>query len=248
MDRSKIIILVTGTDNKPWDKNWKECAATWIPLVRQLGYHIKVAIGDPSVEGFLDEGETIRFRASDCKKGLVDKSLICPMKWILEETEYQYYIRVDSDTFVHPHRFDRMVSKNILEFHPDYMGACVPVNGIDLSKPGTFWIEREAGFSRFASGSAYMVSRRVMPEVIKRIRVENEQVLEWDDYVLGRAMHEMEIPLLHDSAISIESKWNIIVSNPHGLKVPAIEEKDSHLAAQHYQNGHMAEILLELLS
>jgi hypothetical protein len=28
IDKSKIIILVTGTTNKPYDKNWKECERT----------------------------------------------------------------------------------------------------------------------------------------------------------------------------------------------------------------------------
>ncbi len=45
-DRSKIMILVTGTTIEPYAQNWKECEATWIPELRKLGYNVMVAIGN----------------------------------------------------------------------------------------------------------------------------------------------------------------------------------------------------------
>lgn len=246
IDRSKIIILVTGTIKDPWDKNWKECSSTWIPLLRQLGYCIKVVLGDLEVDNFSDDGDIIRFHACDSKRGLVDKSVVYPMRWILEHTDYEYYMRIDSDSFVHPNRFDAMMEKNILEFTPDYMGSCIPYPGLNPNIPFTSLMNNTDKLC-FASGTAYMISRKVMPKILDKIRVDEDWQYECDDWVLGRAMSENGIKLLHDSSIYIESKWNQIIMNPYELKMPSIEEKDSHLAIQHYQNGHMAEIMLKLI-
>jgi len=258
MDRSKIAILVTGTMNAPWDANWKECAATWIPLLRKLGYCVKIALGDPDIEGFSDEGDIIRFKALDDKSGLLDKRVIEPIKWILGHTDHEYYFVIDSDCFVHPKRLDEMLAKNIAEFSPDYMGACLPYPGFNPNKPLTTWMERQDAFEKYASGTAYMISRKAMPKILEILGDKELAAERWgysidrlnllDDKVLGMAMHEIGIRLLHEAAICFESKWNVIIYNPHGLKMPCIEEKDSHLAIQHYQNGHMAEIMLELIS
>jgi hypothetical protein len=176
----------------------------------------------------------------------VDKSVTLPIRWILDNTDYDYYVRIDSDSFVHPIRFDSMMQRNLVEFSTDYMGTCLPYPGFDPNSPLTTWIEKNDSVAHFASGTAYLISRKVMPDIIKSIRIEKDWELECDDYVLGRAMRENGIRLLHDSSIHMESKWNPIIANPNGLKMPGIEENDSHLAIQHYQNGHMAEIMLEL--
>ena len=175
IDRSKIIILVTGTMNSPWDSNWKECASTWVPLVRKLGYDVKIAIGDPSIpDFFLDEGEIIKFKACDSKLGLVDKSVTFPIRWILDNTDYDYYVRIDSDSFVHPIRFDSMMRRNLVEFSTDYMGTCLPYPGFDPNSPLTTWIEKNDSVMHFASGTAYLISRKVMPDIIKSIRIEKD--------------------------------------------------------------------------
>ena len=41
-DKSKLIILVTGTTIEPWAQNWKECKSTWIPEIKKLGYNYNV--------------------------------------------------------------------------------------------------------------------------------------------------------------------------------------------------------------
>ena len=51
-DRSKIMIMVTGTTIEPWAQNWKECYSTWIPELKKLGYPVMVAIGDPDLENY----------------------------------------------------------------------------------------------------------------------------------------------------------------------------------------------------
>ena len=43
-NRSNVIILVTGfKEREPWNSNWKECERTWVPLVRKLGYDVKIS-------------------------------------------------------------------------------------------------------------------------------------------------------------------------------------------------------------
>ena len=110
LDKSKLIILVTGTNIKPYDKNWKECERTWIPELRKLGFNVMVAIGIPTISNYyLIDGDKIYFKAEDTKDGLVDKSIKLPIKWILNETKYEYYFRIDSDSFVAPLRFKKML-------------------------------------------------------------------------------------------------------------------------------------------
>jgi hypothetical protein len=248
MDRSKILILVTGTLNEPWDKNWKECYTTWVPLLKELGYSIKIAIGKEDIEDYyLDLGEIIYFKTSDSKTGLVDKSIKLPIRWILEQTDYEYYFRIDSDTFVHPLRFDEMLMRNITIYNPDYMGCVTPYPGFNVYIPFTTFVEQD-GTNKFASGVAYMLSRKVMSDVYNKLRVENDLELGWDDYVLGRSMRELNISILHENSISMESPYNVIIHHPEGTdNLPFIENKDSHLSVQHYMNGKMHNTILKLL-
>jgi len=249
MDKSEIIILVTGSSNHPWDLNYKECQNTWIPLIQKLGYNVKIALGDINIDNyFIDNGDIIKFKTQDSKIGLVDKSVILPLKWIINETNYKYYFRIDSDSFVHPIRFNNMLNDIIDKYNPDYLGNCTPYPGFNPNDILTTYIENKDHFSHYASGTAYMISRNIMQIVIDNIRIDNQWELECDDYVLGRTLYENNIKLLHTSYICMESKWKQIVQNNYNIKIPQIELKDSHLAIQHYQNGHMMEILLNLLS
>ena len=74
LDKSKLIILVTGTTIEPWDQNWKECENTWIPELRNLGYNVMVAIGNPDLDtDYCVSNNIIYFKADDTKRGLFDK-------------------------------------------------------------------------------------------------------------------------------------------------------------------------------
>ena len=59
-------------------------------------------------------------------------------------------------------------------------------------------------------------------------------------------MKSENVKLLNESAIRIESHQKIIVANPQGIKQQYIGDKDSFLAIQHYTNGLMDEIILNL--
>ena len=245
MDRSKILILVTGTEIEPYDKNWKECESTWIPELRKLGYTVKVTIGRPNMKKwFKDTGNIIYFKADDTKQGLVDKSIRLPAKWVLEETDYEYYFRIDSDSFVEPKRLDFMLYHNLTEMPElNYMGSCHPVWHWNPHEPHRFLVCRER---HFASGCGYFVSRKAMKIALEHMRIEQQFENEIDDWVLGRAMWENGIELLHDGRVYFESKYKILVVDEHGVGVPDIADPNSHLALQHYMNGHMEEAMISL--
>jgi hypothetical protein len=245
IDKSKIIILVTGTTNKPHDANWKECERTWIPELRKLGYEVKVAIGNPKLKDYYSIKENIiYFRADDSKFGLYDKSIRIPIIWILAETNYQYYIRIDSDSFVEPKRFDEMIRQNLTEVVDlNYMGCGHPNNGYNPHDIYRFFLSK-TGY--IASGCMYMVSKRAMITALEHMRITNTTDLQIDDWVLGRAMWENGIPLLHDSRILFESKYKQLTYDPFGVGIPDISEPNSHLAVQHYMNGYMEEAMIRL--
>ena len=248
MDKNKIIILVTGTNNYPFSLNWKECENTWVPMLRELGYTVKISFGDPNLENYYsDEGDYIKFKTSDGKDGLLDKSIKLPIKWILEHTDYKYYFRIDSDSFVHPKRFDDMLNENIKNFSPDYMGFMIPVAGLDISQKITKYENlNDSEITRYASGAGYMISRKVMPQIFPKLIATENNMLGWDDLVLGIAMKSENILLLNETSISPESHQKIIFSNPHNIPIQYIGDKNSFLTIQHYTNGLMNKILQDI--
>ncbi len=67
-----------------------------------------------------------------------------------------------------------------------------------------------------------------------------------DDWILGRAMWQNGIQLLHDSRIYFESKHRTLIKDYGDIGVPDITNRKSHLAIQHYMNGHMEEAIKKL--
>ena len=244
-DRSKIMILVTGTTIEPYAQNWKECNTTWIPELRKLGYTVKIAIGNPKMNKYVKEmGDTVYFAAEDTKMGLFDKSIRLPCRWILEETDYQYYFRIDSDSFVHPHRFDTMLHENLNGNDVHYMGCAHPAA---MTNPFSMFRQMVCKEGTIASGCGYIVDRKAMQIALDTMRiVEDPLDYQIDDWVLGRSMWEAGIELLHDSKILFESKYNPLAADPYNIGLPDIADPNSHLAIQHYLNGHMEEAMISL--
>tara|TARA_B110000908_G_scaffold33038_1_gene39491 strand:+ start:200 stop:982 length:783 start_codon:yes stop_codon:yes gene_type:complete len=251
----KVVIMVTGCHAQP--DNHKECERTWVPLLRKMGFRVIIAFGNPKLDEvgvmspedfdnyytFTDEN-TIQFNTFDSKDGLFDKSIKLPSKWVLEETKYEYYFRIDSDSFVHPERFKQMLEENF-QMSPDldYLGCCFPWCGWNPHHHNRLYICK---YGHFGAGCGYMVSRRAMRVALDKMRVLQPSEFQVDDWVLGRAMWENGIPLIHDSRIYFESKYNRIIGDFNGIGVPDISDKDSHLAIQHYMNGHMEDTIKKL--
>jgi hypothetical protein len=243
-DKSKLIILVTGTTIEPWAQNWKECKSTWIPEIEKFGYNVMVAIGNPDLETeWKIDGDMIWFKAEDTKRGLYDKSIRLPIDWILSETDYEYYFRIDSDSFVHPSRFDWMITENLSNGIPHYMGCAHPAASTNPYESFKYVVCKER---TIASGCGYMVSRAAMKVAKEKMRIDEDIDYEIDDWVLGRAMWENQVPLTHDSRVLFESKHNPLAQDPYNIGLPYIGDTHSHLAIQHYLNGHMEESMVSL--
>ena len=243
-DKSKLIILVTGTTIEPWAQNWKECKSTWIPEIKKLGYNVMVAIGNPNLETeWKIDGDMIWFKAEDTKRGLYDKSIRLPIDWILSETDYEYYFRIDSDSFVHPSRFDWMITENLKNNIPHYMGCAHPAAATNPYENFKYVVCKER---TIASGCGYMISRDAMRVAKETMRIDEDIDYEIDDWVLGRAMWENQVPLIHDSRILFESKYKALAADPHNIGLPYIGDTHSHLAIQHYMNGYMEESMVSL--
>ena len=251
--QNKVVIMVTGTNIQPYDKNWRECEATWIPMLRNLGYRVISVVGNPTITDkktldqiknyykFINEN-LIQFETFDTKVGLYDKSINLPIKWILSETDYQYYFRIDSDSFVHPHRFHKMLIENLYKYpNLNYMGCCHPYKGWNPKMPHQEWI---CDVNHFAAGVGYMISRTAMKVAYEKMRITEPIDFEIDDWVLGRAMWETGIPLLHDSRILFESPYSRLTSG-NGV-IPYIGDENSHISIQHYINGNMKKAMMDL--
>lgn len=250
--QKKVVIMVTGTLIEPYDKNWKECESTWMPLLRNMGYKVISVIGNPTITHkktlkqidkyykFLNNN-TIQFQTFDTKVGIYDKSIYLPIKWILEETDYQYYFRIDSDSFVNPIKFHEMLVENLSKYPDlDYLGCCHPYKGWNPRIKHQEWICEK---HHFAAGAAYMISRDAMKVAYEKMRIEEPNNFEIDDWVLGRAMWENGIPLLHDSRILFESPYKQLTA---GGTLPYIGDKNSDIAIQHYMNGKMKKAMVDL--
>lgn len=253
--RSKLVIMITGTNTEPWDQNYKECESTWIPILRHMGFKVMVSLGNPEYNNsnvddipnnyytFLNEN-TIQFNVSDLKNGLFHRSALLPIRWILENTDYEYYLRIDSDSFVHPHRLVRMLEENLNEFpNLQYMGVSMPWKGWNPMHRRREFVFAE---NNFASGTAYLLSKSAMMVAHRKMKVTAPIYYEMDDFVVGKCMRENGITLFSDSSIYPESIYKSIILNPHNIQTPDISDLNSNLAIQHYMNGNMKEALDKL--
>ena len=91
-----------------------------------------------------------------------------------------------------------------------------------------------------------MISRKVMPQIFPKLIATEDNMLGWDDLVLGIAMKSENILLLNETSISPESHQKIIFSNPHNIPIQYIGDKNSFLTIQHYTNGLMNKILQDI--
>lgn len=244
MNPSRVLVSVVGTTKSPHHENWIECAKTWVPHLRNLGYKVVVLLSDEKMHyDYVLRGDFLLTKSSDEKMGLFYKKVLSPIKFILDHDDYDYYFAIDSDSFVHPFRFDEMIRRNIYDYKEvDYMGTVIPYNGIN---PNVWSRFIHLSYSH-ASGCSYMLSRKSMRIVLEEYEKKGEGIFRsecYEDCVVGRILSEKGIPLLSDSRIYMESPYKTIIGNPHNNPIPYIgDESGRHLSIQHYTNGHMEEI------
>lgn len=243
-DRKRILIGVTGTFNPTHSKNWIECESTWVPKLREKGYTVMVLLSDEEqVEDYKIRGNFFITKNSDSKDGLYHKRWHFMSDYILESDEFDYYFNIDSDSFVHPERFDSMmISLMSLKNIPDYLGCCIPYRGWNTT---TKIFEKIEGYG-YASGTAIFLSRKSMNILRNNFDPSIHKELHFDDKTVGEILRN-EVSLFHDSRILFFSKYNVAGVNFFGPSTSTfIADIDSQLAIQHYCNGHMQDIMKKI--
>ena len=244
MDLSRVLISVVGTNKSPHHENWIECSKTWVPYLRKLGYKVVILLSDNNMYyEYTLRGDFFLSKCDDEKKGLFYKKVLNPIKWILENNDFDYHFSVDSDSFVHPIKFEQMLYRNFYDFkNIDYMGTVIPYQGTNPNIWCRIW---HLNYSH-ASGCAYMTSRKSMEIILNTYEKYGETIFKnecYEDCVVGGILNSNNIHLLSDTKIYMESPFNTVIGNPHNNIVPYIgDETGRHLAIQHYVSGHMEEI------
>lgn len=257
---NKFFITITGTFNSPWDKNWKECVQTWGKELIIKGYDLKIVAGDPNMDTDYEvKGNFLYVKCDDTKLGLVDKAFLSN-KYFIEQTDCEYHVRVDSDTFVHPERFDDWCKEILTKENIDYLGCVLP-----------YFLRLDVHYSylpitneKFASGTMYFLSRKSSQTFINNYTEDFlthelldghpvDEVKGWDDRVVGTLLWVNGIKLTHDSRIFFDSKWNNgpdahwgKLRNNSTLEIiwdPMYITTTDWLVAQHYCSDHMEELI-----
>ena len=245
-DRSRILIGVPGTFNYPHSKNWIECESTWIPKLREKGYDVKILLSDPEQNiNYKIKGNFFITKNSDFKDGLYYKNYHYMSEYILSNNQYDYYVKIDSDSFVHPERFDEMISSLFInEFEtPDYLGCCVPYRG--WNSHDRIFTKIDEGYG-FASGTGMMLSRKSLQIILNDFNPSVNTELHFDDKIVGDILRD-KVSLYHDSRILFFSKYDmaeVVDLSPDGPSF--ISDDNSQLAIQHYCSGHMSEIMYKI--
>jgi hypothetical protein len=243
----KILISVPTCFIPPHDKNWIESKETWIPLLKNMGYDFIFTASDMNIKSEYEvKGEMFYSKCSDELHELFFKRVYFLSKWFINQDKYSHLFFIDSDSFVHPDRFNNEIEKIFENFETiDYMGCAAPYNNWDPHVPNLIFIE-EQGY--FAAGAAFMLSKKSLDLIVNDFNFEEYQTITKgaDDWIIGDFLYKKGIKLLHNNSISFESKWRRVIVDPYGSGVSDISDNDSHLFIQHYCNGHMREILNKL--
>lgn len=220
-------------------KNWIECENTWVPLLRERGFKIIYLVSNEYLDKEYEYKDPFLFiRCKDDVTGLLQKVNLGPFKYILNETHYKYYFKIDPDCFVHPERFINMLLDNFSKFDVDYLGTHFlrPDEYIDPTVSN----QVEIYDYNFASGSAILFSRYAMEIILKEFKIED--IGEHEDVLAARLLLKNNIPMVHDTRIMYDSPFRVLMPLSGGRPHPFIGESNSHLALQHYCNGNMEKI------
>lgn len=240
----KILISIPTCFIPPHDKNWLESKETWVPLLKNMGYDFIFTASDISISSDYEiKDEMFYSRCSDEWDELFFKRVYYLSKWFITQDKYSHVFFIDSDSFVHPYRFNEEMEKVFQTFEViDYMGCAAPYNHWNPHVPNLMFIE-EKGY--FAAGAGFMLSKKSLDLIANNFNFDEYQTITKgaDDWIIGDFLYKQGIKLLHNNSISFESKWRKVIVDPQGIGVPDISDRNNHLFIQHYCNGNMQEIL-----
>jgi len=256
--KDNVAIGIRGCIKHPWTDNWQECLDTWAGQMISDGWRVKVHIGHPELsEDYIDLNELFLCKTTDNMGGVFMKSVYYPSKWLLEQDKYTHIFVTDSDTFVHPKRFENEILKlQKIYGELDYVGALIPITDNDIEEDfSSKRIPNPAGdekFKHISGGSGFLISKKTASKVVNEINFKaylqyqdfKDDWFYYDDYFLGKIVEKYSIPSIHTNAFQSTShqKNDILGCNP-----PAIEsDEGSFVCVQHYRAGDMKEIMKTL--
>lgn len=241
----KTLITVTGTWVESHSKNWIECESTWIPKLREMGFEILILMSNPHLDKEYEKiGNFFFSKCGDSMDEMYLKNHYYISKYLLDETDYDYRFHTDSDSFVHPERFIKLLEDYTITNPKDYIGCTIPYPGLD---PRTLHQETMVDEQYYASGgSGFILSRKAHSYMVNDFKIDEHETLYCCDKITGMLLRRNGIYLFHDSRFLFESKYKTIMRRYNEIPNPHIGDKDSFLTVQHFCNGHMQEIIKEL--
>ena len=242
---SKTLITITGNYTLSHYSNWIECESTWVPKLREKGFDVLYLMSNPHLDKDYElKGNFFFSNCSDDLDQIYYKNHHYISQYVLNETDYDYRFQIDSDTFVHPERFIKLIEDHTLTNPKDYVGCVIPYPGFNTNNLVQQYIDTPGHYA--SGGSGFLVSRKSMGYMVEDFDPITYPYLNFCDKITGEILYKRDILLFHDSRILFESPYKRTISDPHNIGTPFIGEMDSFLALQHYCDGHMKEIMDKL--
>ena len=263
MIKSKVIVGIlscgrTDLPNHGINRQW-ECMRTWIPQLNNRGIMTVFLVGDKNLsEEYKLVGNVLFCRCKD-KHGYQSYKTKIFLKWVEENCEYDYVFRCDDDAYVHTDRLLNCIEEYSKDSSIDYIGHCLPNIGFDPNQPSQQWIKIKSDKIHWASGCAYLLTKRVIGIILKDIDneiddwIKHKRDLYAEDLVICRILRKHNIRLYHDgrflpTAPFPNCDWdNTKVMGGDGSNSPIINSKNK-LIAQNYMFGRMDEIHKEIIN
>jgi len=238
----KTIITITGTWVKSHYSNWIECETTWVPKMREQGFEVIYLMSNPYLQDDYELiGNFFFAKCSDNLEKIYYKNHHFISKYILEKTDYEYRLHVDSDTFIHPHKINYFLEDHTEISPKDYVGCVTPYPGLNPNILNIFEISDPNLYA--SGGSGFLLSRNSMKIMVENFNENEYQDLSSCDKITGDILFRNGIKFWHDSRFLFDSPWKIKMENSGPTLIPFIGYDNSFLVSQHYCNGHMKAIM-----
>lgn len=244
-DKKRTLVTIIGTWKQSHSKNWIECESTWVPLLRDLGYDVWVIVSNTHMDKeFERRGNFFFVNCADTLNEIYYKSHYYISKWFINQMEYDYRFHLDSDSFIHPSKFDKFITEYTLEKPREYVGCVQPYPGLN---PHELITKEFNNYSLYGhGGSGILLSKRVHTYLYDDFERSEHKNMGACDRIAGELLNRNGVKLWHDSRLLFESPYKRVLHDPHNIGIPFIGNKDSFLVSQHYCNGYMQEILNKL--
>ena len=263
--KDKLVFGIRSCQVPPYPERAKECLDTWGKDAKDLGYTVKVLLGNPNLYSeYYDTQDTLWSRAVDydVKKRyrieMFEKTVFYPCKWFLNETDYEYFFITDSDNYIDIDKFIPNIKNAIDQYKEvDYMGCCCPFQGWDANNPhieyipqnvstiniyNPFWTSSDSNI--FAhGGSGFLLSRKASKIILNNFNTNDYHSTFSDDIIVADILYKQGINLLHNGHMFWDSPFEMGINYQEGTKPPYIgDSTGNYLISQHYVSGKMKEI------